>query len=358
MDSLQLIHYRNYTETAFDLDQHTIFVGPNGSGKTNVIEALRTLSVTKSYRVNQDREAIQWGKNYCRIILQRPDEKFEYVLSMEDLLGRKVIKHNDVAIPLTDVYGLLPTVLFSPETMHLIDGPPQERRRFLDTLLSQLDHEYLNHLMLYKKLIRERHFVLLRIQSGVGTEDELTYWDEQLVKSGSYIMDARLRLVAQMNELLVTIYPTFNDPNEPSPPKSHAVISYAPTCRSEEFAQTLRAKMQYDIKTTNTSVGPHRDELVFLLDDRNITLFASRGELRRCILAVKLAEASLLKAKKDKPPIVLLDDVFSEFDDIRRKQLKQAVEVYQTVITTTDQTFAEQLGFSNVRMYHLPLKEV
>lgn len=339
MDSIELIHYRNYTEKTFDLGQWTIFVGPNGSGKTNVIEAIRTISVTKSYRVEQDKDAIKWGETYCRAILSRADETFEYVLTYDNQVARKVIKHNGVNVPFMDVYGLVPTVLFSPETMQLIDGAPQERRRFLDTLLGQVDKQYLEALMIYKKVLRERHFLLLRIQTGLGTSDELDYWDQELITRGEYLINARTNLLNDLTDMLKKIYPSFLEKGQ----KQILQLVYKPTSPAGELAKMLKSNRGIDIKSASTRVGPHRDELLFLLDDRDVTLFASRGELRRVILATKIAESEFLKTHQDKPPILLLDDVFSEFDDIRRSRLQEAIEGYQTIITTTDEAFTTTL---------------
>src|SRR5437870_627291 len=124
MPSLHLTHYRNYSDTELPLARHTLFIGPNGSGKTNVIEAVRTLSVTKSYRVTHDYDTIQWGEPYCSVVYKETGQTLEYILLREEANTKKVVRHNGVAIPLTQVYGLLPTVLFSPEFITLIDGPP------------------------------------------------------------------------------------------------------------------------------------------------------------------------------------------------------------------------------------------
>lgn len=335
--TLQLTHYRSYAEASFALGQHTVFLGPNGSGKTNVIEALRTLSVTKSYRVTHDRDVITWGENYCRVVLTQPEDTFAYVLTKESFGTKKIVQHNGVAIPLTQVYGLLPTVLFSPETMQLIDGAPQERRRFLDTLLSQADPHYIDALVVYRKVMRERHYVLLRLQQGLGSSDELEFWDSELVRTGTYLIEQRIALLDQLNELLATIYPIFLDATH----EETLTLHYKSGVSVEQFAQRLASQRTYDIKTATTNSGPHRDDVTFVLRDRDITLFASRGELRRSVLAIKLAEAHYLNKAKQKEPTVLLDDVFSELDAFRRERFLAAITNYRTVITTTDESFID-----------------
>ncbi len=331
MDSLTLIQYRNYTEKTFELDRHSMFVGPNGSGKTNVIEALRTLSVTKSYRANQDRDTIQWGASSCRVMLDR-EVRLEYVLAEEDFGIKKVFRHDGLAVPLDRIYGLFPTVLFSPETMSLIDGAPVERRRFLDTVLSQADRGYIEALLTYRKVMRERHFVLLRLQQGLGDSEELNFWDRELTRTGAYIICQRLAFVECLNGFLAQIYPQFH-----GAVKETLIVQYKPSCASDDLGGRLRSSRASDIHLAATGVGPHRDELVFLLNDRDASLFASRGELRRCILSTKLAEASFLQDRTKTEPTLLLDDVFSELDLSHRRGFLAAVAAYRTVTTTTDE---------------------
>lgn len=350
MDSIHLTHYRNYTDKTFSLGQHTLFIGPNGSGKTNVIEAIRTISVTKSFRIQHDRDAIQWGQDYCRVALEYAGDKFEYILTRESLGAKKVIKHNGLAIPLTQVYGLLPTVLFSPETMQLIDGAPQERRRFLDTILSQADLQYLEDLMTYRKVLRERHHVLLRIQQGLGQSDELDFWDNELVRTGTYIIEQRRELINQFNTILNAVYARFVPERE----GETFQLKYKGSVSAEKYRDRLKSARPYDIKSATTMVGPHRDELVFLLRDRDVILFASRGELRRCVIATKVAEAEILKTRSTRVPLVLLDDVFSELDADRRKHFLESVRDYHTVITTTDEAFTEKVELPSTILHRLP----
>ncbi len=351
--TIRLLQYRNYSDTTFELGQHTIFIGHNGAGKTNVVEALRTLSVTKSFRVTQDRDAIQWDQPYCRIEYESPDTKLEYILTREEFGTKKAMKLNGAQIPLTQVYGVLPTVLFSPETMTLIDGSPQERRRFLDTILSQADSTYLNSLIHYRKVMKERHFVLLRLQQGLGQPDELDFWDSELVKAGAYIMQQRASCIAALNISIAVIYPHFTEQTNPE----SLILLYKPSVDPDGLAKKLAQTRGYDIKTGNTNYGPHRDDMIFLLADRDVTLFASRGELRRCVLTTKLAEAEYLKASQSRTPYVLLDDVFSELDEVRRQRFVEAMLEYRTVVTTTDEAFIATQKLPAAIQYHLPHPE-
>lgn len=345
---LHLYNYRNYIDREFSIGHHTIFIGPNGSGKTNVIEAIRTISVTKSYRVTRDNDAIHWNEAWCRIELKNDEQSFAYALTQEGGVIKKVIQHNGVAIPLTKVYGLLPTVLFSPESMHLIGGTPNERRRFLDAVLSQCNRDYISHLLTYRKVMRERHFVLMRLQQGLGTMDELDFWDQELATHGQAIIVSRRAFIADLNTLLSTIYPRFIVEGET------LTLRYKPSVSDNELQRRIESSRTYDIKTGTTSVGPHRDELQFILQDRDVTVFASRGEIRRIVLAAKLAEADYLRSHQAKEPILLLDDVFSELDAPRRDALIQAASTYHTIVTATDIDFLPKKKLAEASLHRLP----
>jgi DNA replication and repair protein RecF len=331
---LHVINYRSYSDATFHLKHHTVIVGPNGSGKTNLLEAIRTLSIAKSYRASQDREAIKWDETYCRIIATG-DIDLEYVLQVEGAQVRKVMKHDGVGITLTEAYGLLPTVLFAPETLQLAEGGPQERRRFLDTVLSQASRDYLEAHLMYRKVLRERHFVLLRLQQGLGSPDELHFWDQQLIEHGMVIVRGREAFIAAVNTSVAEIYPLLRSESKPQ--------TFTVQCKQSLTEETFRDKLQkqqrYDMLTGVTHAGPHRDDVLLLLDDRDIHLYASRGELRSCILALKLAEAEYLKATRDRMPLLLLDDVFSELDAEHREHLMSSIGDYDVVITTTDDAF-------------------
>lgn len=354
MPSLRLINYRNYEDVTIPLARHTIFVGHNGIGKTNVIEALRTLSVTKSYRGQQDREAIKWGETYCRLIYTADELSVEYIFTVEGQSTKKAMKHDGVIVPPAHAYGLIPTVLFSPETMDLVTGSPQERRRFLDTLLGQADHNYLEALVTYRKVLKERHFVLLRLQQGLGATDELDFWDQELVRTGNIISQTRAQFVDAINEKLKDLFPRFIEAGR----FESFRVQYKPSAGTTDLTEKIKTSRFFDVKTGTTRYGPHRDELVFLLDGRDVTLFASRGEIRICVLAVKLAEAHYLQETRHKEPILLLDDVFSELDASRRKLFIDAITEFSSVITTTDESFIEGHQLKDVLIHHLPLGDV
>jgi len=191
----------------------------------------------------------------------------------------------------------------------------------------------------------------LRLQQGLGIEDEIEFWDSELVKHGAYIITKRREFITNLNTLLQSIYPQFIESSQ----SESFILAYKPSVEATELQARLKSNRKYDIKTAATSVGPHRDDVVFLLHDRDVTLFASRGEMRRSILAIKLAEAHYLKEHTVHEPLLLLDDVFSEFDTVRRGKLLIAVKAYNSVITTTDASFLDKHPLPHALLTHLPL---
>jgi len=333
---LFLENFRNYKKYSLDFNKTTILVGPNGIGKTNLIEAIYLLSTGRSWRTRRDSEVVFWQKDFARIIIKTTNDK-ELVLEMviqqipnPDYPQLKLIKINGLKKRLTDLLGKLPMVLFSPEEIQLLDGPPVLRRRVLDILLCQLDRKYTLALLDLGKIIRGRNRLLYFIKIGKSQIKELTFWDEKLVTLGSFIINKRLKTLEVLNKNISQIYQTISGMDE------ELKIKYKESVRPENFSETLFSHREQEIENTATLFGPHRDDLVFLLLGKNITTFGSRGEYRSAILALKVAELEYLKKESDRVPILLLDDIFSELDKNRRLHLNKIIEESQTIITTTD----------------------
>jgi len=333
---LDLINFRNYEKYSIDFNEITIFVGPNGVGKTNIIEAIYLLSTGRSWRTNKDHEVVNWQAEVARMVAKIDNEP---ALTIEMIIQKipnpehpqtKLVKINGVKKKLTDILGRLPSVLFSPEEIHLIDGAPLLRRRFLDILLCQIDKKYILALLDLLKIIRGRNRLLYYLKIGRSKVDELAFWDEKLVTLGSFIIKKRQKTITKMNEELTKKY------QEIAGEAETLQLKYKPTVKVENFAQILLANREREIEQTATLFGPHRDDLIFLLESKDITTFGSRGEFRSAVLALKVAELEFLAVEKGERPLLLLDDIFSELDKNRRIHLAKIVGGQQTIITTTD----------------------
>lgn len=361
LTSLSLENFRNYEKYSLDFDRTTILVGPNGAGKTNILEAIYLLSTGRSWRTRREARVIKWEADLARIkaeiSINHPEVNYSSseppaggesrsssrrartILIIEMLIQRaplpdypqaKIIKINSVKKRPIELIGHLPTVLFSPEEIGLISGAPALRRRFLDIILCQINRLYTAALQELFQVIRSRNKLLYYIKIGQSQIDELFFWDEKLIDLGGLIIKARQGLIDEMNRHLTKNYQTI------SAGKEILKIKYAPKVLPVDFKKNIEQYRLKEIEKTATLIGPHRDDIVFLLSERNLAAFGSRGEERSAILALKMAELAFLRDKAEREPILLLDDIFSELDAARRGHLAKIIEGQQTIITTTD----------------------
>lgn len=333
---LELTNFRNYDHYSLDLAKTTFLVGPNGIGKTNLLEAIYLLSTGRSWRTNRDVEVIKWGKDFSKIITKKQNEdtlELEMVIQRQPTPERprqKLIKINSIKKKLADLLGRMPTVLFSPEEMQIISGPPVLRRRFLDILLCQIDKKYTLALFDLSKIIQGRNKLLFFLKQGRSKINELAFWDEKLITLGSFIIKKRQKTLEALNLDLPAIYQEIAGTGE------KLTLKYQPTVMPDNFKETIESMRQREIEQSATLIGPHRDDLIFLLENKEITTFGSRGEYRSAVLAAKMAEVEFLAKEKEERPTLLLDDIFSELDKNRREHLEKIVLRQQTIITTTD----------------------
>lgn len=341
ISSLKLTNFRNWSTDEFVFGDVTIFIGPNGQGKTNIIESLYLASTGRSWRTSHDVEMTAWEEDYSRVTVKfkkdNSDKKLELFWqnnsSRTGGRGDKIIKQlkvNDVKHRLLDLLGVIPAVLFSPESIDLLNGAPALRRRFLDVLLSQTNRAYALNLLEYGKVLRERNKLLTHIKNRKSKPDELDFWDGKLVQLGSAIMKKREEVISYFNKTLSADYEKISGKEQ------KLSLRYKASVEIDRFADILAASREREVEQATTAYGPHRDDFLFILDSREVATFASRGEFRSVILALKMAELEYLTSKVGEKPILLLDDIFSELDHDRRMHLAKIVSGQQTIITTTD----------------------
>jgi len=337
INHLELINFRNYHKYAIDFNNLTIFIGPNGVGKTNILEAIWLLADGRSWRTVHDNEAICWDEDFAKInasiTSNNKTKNIELLLQKQaskNYPQPKMLKINGVKNRLIDLLGQMPAVLFCPETIQMIGGAPGLRRKFLDIMLSQIDHQYALNLLEYQKVVRSRNKLLLMIKLGNGKADELDFWDEKFVDLAKYIIEKREEAIKFFSGIISSFY------QEISGTKETLKIKYQPTIDKERIAEYLMGTREREIEQAATLAGPHRDDLLLFLDDKDITTFGSRGEYRSTILALKATELKFFEKTMGETPILLLDDIFSELDKDRRLHLGKIVSRQQTIITTTD----------------------
>jgi len=314
-----------------------------------LLEAVVLLALGRSHRTTTDAELIRWGETFIRLDGQvgrapteldgsppaGPGVALELTLQAG---GRKRIQVNGVPRRPAALAEHLRAVLFAPEEMLLVIGPPTLRRAALDGLAAPHDPSYASSTSTYGRALQQRNSLLRAIREGEAGRDELRLWDEPFLAAGSAIVAARLRLLELLAEPIAAAH------GEIAPAEGRLTVSYASNAAPlpgesprDALTRRLRETAEKEAWNGSTLVGPHRDDLVFSLDGRDLATFSSRGQQRTAILALKLAELDLLTELDGRPPLLLLDDVFSELDPARRGHLvRRIAELPQAFITTTD----------------------
>ncbi|HSM33084.1 MAG TPA: DNA replication/repair protein RecF [Anaerolineae bacterium] len=342
--TLTLDGFRSYEhlEVAFG-DGPQVVVGRNAAGKTNLVEALVVLSSGRSHRSSSDPELVRWGADLARVSarveLAGRSEELEVVIHARGAGPgtRKRIRVNGVNRRATALSAVLRTVLFAPEDMLLIVGSPTPRRSLLDGLVAQREPTAAALMSTYQRTLTQRNSLLRRIREEQADRAELAYWDSVIVEHGGRILDWRHETLAALAGPLAEAH------REIAPDEADLALRYVsnvqagPHERNEDaLRRRLRETSDKEVWNGATLVGPHRDDFVFESGGRGLTEFASRGQQRTAILALKLAELDLLTQLDARPPLLLLDDVFSELDPERRAHLVRRIgSLPQAIVTTT-----------------------
>lgn len=359
LKKLVLENFRSYQKYLLDFEMLTVLIGKNGIGKTNILESISLISCGRSFRESDRSSLVNYHSDFARATAEIVGENEAFTLEIFiSKVPRLIVKAKENGVPrkISDFIGKLPSVVFSPETIEIITGAPAERRRFLDIMLSQVDHEYLRALMDYSKTKRQRNSLLQRIGRGEADVHELDFWDSELVSSGKIIETKREQAIEFFSKIVLENYRTIS-----ADEAAGLQVKYIRK-NSGDLLEDLCNSREREIAYGGTIYGPHRDDLQFVLNGRNMANFASRGELRSAILATKIAELKFIEKIREKSPdkfeikvkpILLLDDVFSEFDEFRRTHLGEIISNYQTIITTTDREYLSRELVEKVKIVEL-----
>ena len=334
IESIELKDYRNYETLSLSFDKGTnIFYGDNAQGKTNILEAVYLCGTTKSHRGSKDREMIRFDAEESHIRMFVKKEGISRKIDMH----LKKNKAKGIAIdgiPIRkagELFGILNLVFFSPEDLNIIKNGPGERRRFLDLELSQLDKVYLSDLANYNRVVNQRNRLLKEIgfQAKKQDMDTLEIWEMQLVHYGNKIIERRKRFVEEINEIISSIHKKLTGGSE------EILVIYEPSNGNISLEDAIRKNREKDMKIKSTSIGPHRDDICFMVKDLDIRRFGSQGQQRTAALSLKLSEIELVKRAIHDTPVLLLDDVLSELDKHRQNYLLDSIHEIQTLITCT-----------------------
>lgn len=329
---VELSNFRNYKLLQLDLDEKTnILYGNNAQGKTNILESVYVCSTTKSHRTNRDAELIHLDSDEAHIKLfiekNNREQRIDIHLRRNKTKG---IAINGIPIKkASELFGVFNVVIFSPEDLDIIKKGPAERRKFMDMELCQLDKIYVYNLTNYNKIITQRNKLLKDIYFRPELKQTLEVWDSQLAEYGSKIIERRSRFIQEINDIIKPIHQELTGGVE------DINIIYNKNCEAEDLLKTLEENRERDIKYKSTSVGPHKDDILFFNNEQNIRVYGSQGQQRTIALSLKLAEIELVKTLINDLPVLLLDDVLSELDSDRQNHLLKSLDNIQTIITCT-----------------------
>lgn len=334
VESLKLQNYRNYEYLNMNFDEKiNIIYGDNAQGKTNILESMYVCATSKSHRGSKDREIIRFDNDESHIKVNVKKNDMNYRIDMHLKKNKpKGIAVNGIPIKrAVELFGILNIVFFSPEDLNIIKNGPSERRRFIDMELSQLDKIYLDCLINYNKVVNQRNS-LLKEYAFSGREDiisSLDIWDMQLVKYGNDVIKSREKFVKDINDLVKSIHTKLSGDRE------QLEIIYEPCVKEQDFESELVRVRDRDLKFKCTNIGPHKDDMCFLINGMDVRKYGSQGQQRTAALSLKLAEIELVKQIIHDTPVLFLDDVLSELDSRRQNFLLDSIGNIQTMITCT-----------------------
>ena len=331
IEKLELKNYRNYESLDIDLSNDVnIFFGDNAQGKTNILESIYLCATASSHRGSKDKDIIKFDNDEAHIKLFTKKREMSYRIDMHLKKNKaKGIAINGVPVKrISEIFGILNVILFSPEDLSIIKDGPSKRRKFLDVELCQIDKIYLNNLINYNKILNQRNKVLKDYERVNNVDTMLDVLDEQLITYSKVIIKRRKEFIKELNGIVFNIHSKISDNKE------KINIVYKPNI-DEKIEDMYLLNRANDKKYRTTSIGPHRDDMVFMNDKEDIRVYGSQGQQRTVALSLKLAEIELVKNRIGDNPILLLDDVLSELDDKRQHHLIDSLKDVQTLITCT-----------------------
>ena len=330
--SIELQNYRNYEKLHMDFSDGTnLLYGDNAQGKTNLLEAIYVCSTTKSHRGSKDKEIIrfQQEESHIKLLVKKRDVPYRIDMHLKKNKTKGVAINGIPIRKASELFGIVNVVFFSPEDLNIIKNGPSERRRFLDLELCQLNKLYVHALIQYNRVITQRNKLLKDLVFHPEYEETLDIWDEQMIQYGSQVIQFRQEFIEQLNNIILSIHKQLSGEEET------LELFYEANTSIDQLKNSLAKSRESDLRQKTTGVGPHRDDISFMVNGIDIRKFGSQGQQRTAALSLKLAEIELVKHLVNDYPILLLDDVLSELDGNRQKHLLSGINHIQTMITCT-----------------------
>ncbi len=341
LKNLKLENFRNYEKEEIELiNGINLFLGNNAQGKTNIIEAIYVCAFGKSYRTSKDNEIIMFDKDFCRISLdyikKNIDSNTTYFI---DNIGRKQMKNNEVKIKrITDYVGEIPIVIFSPESLDIVKSSPEKRRSFIDMICCQLSKSYIIYHQEYTKCLKLKNAML---KKDIVDDNYIYILHEKMSIYIKKIVEFRKTIIEKINKYSKVIQKKLTNDAEEIDLKYETDFEGMNEIQIKKY---LDEHLYIDKLRKSSVKGIQRDDMIITIDGNNVAKFGSQGQKRTALLSLKLANFELLKDSMKETPILLLDDIMSELDSFRINFLLKYIENYQSIITTTEDTFVRDVA--------------
>lgn len=357
ISSLKLINFRNYEKINLEFsDTMNIIYGNNGVGKTNLVEAIYALSLTKSFRTNNDKNLIKNGELSTKIegvVESNTKNNYQVIISKE---GKKVKIDNNIVSKISDYISNINIIVLEPEEQMIFSSSPSSRRKLLNIEISQLQKDYILYLNNYNKILKQRNFYLKELYiNGNASKDYLNILTKKLIEYGLKVHEERVKFIEKINENINKFYTNIFESGE-------LKIKYTSDFNnksSEQLFDLYKKNYNKEINLGKALFGIHHDDIVFLLDDKNISEWGSNGQRKNAIFSFKMAELEVFKEKQNTYPILILDDLFSALDNDKIinivKELKFDI---QTFITTTNLDKIDKTLLNNAKVFNVTFGDI
>lgn len=359
IEAVRLINFRNYENLNIELNKRmNVFIGKNAQGKTNLLESIYICARGRSFRTNRDREMINFQKEEAYIAAKLHINGMERLIEIKMEENKtKRIRINKIELKnLKELDSGLNVVIFSPDDMKLVKEGPGERRSFLDRSISQIKPVYRYNLNRYNKILLQRNNLLKSHNKKNQNMKLLDIFDLQLGKLGTEIIMYRIEFLNKLSQISKEIHKDLTLGEEKLTLDYISNVSFV-ECNKEymgkDFLKKLKKNRDRDLLLGNTSIGPHRDDIKIEINDMDSRIYASQGQQRTIVLSMKLSEVEIIKLDKGNYPVLLLDDVYSELDEDRRRHLSMSFKDMQTVITSTDIIDLKEFDHIDKTIFHI-----
>ena len=345
VNRLRIKNYRNFIEAEVELNKSlNIFIGDNGQGKTNLMESIYVASIGSTFRLNSENELINFFENKSTIEIYLTKNNYDIKIEINlEKNKKKTVLINGVKLDKTsEMIGILNNVIFTPDDMKIIKGSPIERRKFVNIDISQIKPKYKYLLNKYKKVTTERNILLKNYYTNSENKDIISIWNDYLVNIGTEIILYRNEYINNLKKYAIDIHSNLTGNKEKLNISYYTNLGNIDNLKKDEikkiFYEKIKNNFKNELERGSSMFGPHKDDLIIKINDKECKYFASQGQQRSAILALKLAEIEIIKDEIGEYPVLLLDDVLSELDNKRKSYLIEHIEGIQTIITTTDDT--------------------